>query len=75
MTENTPEDTTTEAQVPDAPVSEYKAVAPAGNEGSGRYAVYDLTLERYVGEVSNSKPSAKDAKALTHSGSYAIVEV
>jgi hypothetical protein len=75
MMENTPEDTTTEAQVPESPASEYKAQAPAGTEGTGRYAVYDLTLERYVGEVSDSKPSAKDAKALTHSGSYAIVEV
>lgn len=55
--------------------AEYRPNVPEGNEGSGRYAVYDLTLERYVGEVSDSKPSAKDAKALTRDGKYRIIEV
>lgn len=56
-------------------VPEYKPTAPTGNKGSGRFAVYDMTLERYVSEVSDSKPSSADAKKLAGDHSYRIIEV
>lgn len=49
--------------------------APRGNKGSGRYAVYDLVLTRYVGDVMDSKPSAATARELSGGHSYRIVEV
>lgn len=80
MTEQTPEqtppppeDTTPSEATPEG--TDYKPKVPEGNEGTGRYAVYDKTLERYVGDVTDTKPSAKDAKARTFDGKYAIVEV
>lgn len=76
----TPEDTTPSEGTPPFGEGtyvrpEYQPKVPEGNEGTGRFAVYDKTLERYVGDVTDSKPSAKDAKALTHDGKYAIIEV
>lgn len=36
--------------------------------GSGRYAVYDLTLTQYVGGVVDKKPTQADAKKLVRKG-------
>lgn len=47
---------------------------PAGNPGSGRFAVYDTSLQRYVGGVQDSKPSKSDADKLAPKG-HSIVEV
>lgn len=66
----TPEDTEATATA-----TEYKVKVPEGNKGSGRFAVYDKVLERYVGEVVDSKPSSTDARKLAGGHSYAIVEV
>lgn len=87
MTEQTPEQPGTGGQSDPTPdpapevtnspvVATYKAKAPADNEGSGRFAVYDLTLERYVSEVMDTKPSSKDAKAAVAEGhTYKVIEV
>lgn len=37
-------------------------------EAPKRYAVYNTTLERFVGGVTSSKPTATDAKALVPEG-------
>jgi hypothetical protein len=44
--------------------------------GSGRFAVYDTTLLRYVGGVSDKRPSKADANKLVHTrDGYRIDEV
>lgn len=50
--------------------------APEGAEGTGRYAVYDRVLGRYVGGVTDAKPTTTEANKLVHGGKYAaVVEV
>lgn len=74
--ENPPADPTTDAGTTDTyTVPEYKPTAPEGNKGSGRWAVYDMVLERYVSEVTDTKPSSADAKSAAGGHSYRIVEV
>lgn len=78
MTEHTPDQPPPppENAAPEpAPVEDYKPTLPPQNEGSGRYAVYDKALERYVGEVQDGKPSSADARKLTGDHGYAIREV
>lgn len=79
MTEQTPEQQTPppEDTTPpeDTGPAEYAARVPKPTATTGRYAVYDKTLERYVGEVVSKKPTATEAKARTFNGQYAIVEV
>lgn len=52
----------------------YVPPVPKGNPGSGRYCVYDTQLLRYVGDVRDDKPSAKEARELAPGG-YRILEV
>lgn len=66
-------DATSSGYVPAGAV--HKVTVPEGNKGSGRWAVYDKVLERYVGSVQDTKPSATDAKAAAQGHGYAIVEV
>lgn len=82
MTQQTPETGTTPPQNPptenppeDAAPDVYTPTLPPENKGSGRFAVYDKTLERYVGTVQDSKPTSTDARKLTGDHGYAIREV
>lgn len=49
--------------------------APKGNPGSGRFAVYDTTLGRYVGNVVDSKSEAGKSDAAKAAESFKVVEV
>lgn len=69
------EDSTTAPPVPPEDPAEYKPTLPPENKGSGRYAVYDMALERYVGDVQDSKPSSTDARKLTGDHGYRVREV
>ena len=82
MTENTPQGTPPPPEgAPPPPADEtaaaptYRPTLPDENKGSGRFAVYDLALERYVGSVQDSKPSSADARKLTGDHGYRIREV
>ena len=60
--------------MPDKTTTQRDENVPAGNPGSGRYSVYDTSLQRYVGGVHDSKPSKDDADKLAPNG-HSIVEV
>jgi hypothetical protein len=67
------------AQTDEAPVREAapnpKFDPPKGNPGSGRFAVYDTTLGRYVGNVVDSKSDASKSDAAKGAASFKVVEV
>lgn len=76
MTENSPEGTTPEAPEPTTAPAAEAPTLPAENSGSGRFAVYDTTLMRYVGSVSDKRPSKAEANKLVHTrDAYSIREV
>lgn len=48
---------------------------PKQRRPSGRFAVYDNELRRFVGGVHDTKPSAKDAKVMADGHDYDIREL
>lgn len=84
MTENTPEapegatPATTPATpefstpAPSAAVAEYKPTPPKSVPDAKRHAVWDTTLERYVGEVFDTKPTAAQVRELAPNGGKVI---
>ena len=61
------------ANTTDAPTTGAMFTAPNGNPGSGRFAVYDLQLGRFVGGVTDKRPT--DTAAAKLAEHYAVVEV
>lgn len=47
----------------------------SSNPGSGRFAVYDTRYERFVGSVTDKKPSKADAKKLAGHDDVEVREV
>ena len=76
MTDTTPEVTPDEPTAAVQPVADDQPQLPAENKDSGRWAVYDTKLMRYVGDVTDKRPTKADANKLVHTpGAFAIREV
>lgn len=80
MTEQTPEPTELEGQNPDTPEEpDAPFDAPADrsdDDGATGYAVYNRTLGRFVGPVTDKRPSAAVAKRAVPDGHvHAVVRV
>lgn len=91
MTDQTPEQTTTEAPTAPAPetttapaealteAKPYQPRIPTSNEGSGRWAVYDTKLERYAthpdGRVVHDGKPSKADATKLAPNGYRLIEV
>lgn len=70
MTEETPEATASDTANVHQLVDDDGV--PLDNPDGQLYAVYDTQLMRYVGPVTEAKPTAKEAKALAPNGHKVI---